>query len=178
VKTVHQELVLSAPDDLKAIAHPIRSRILQVLDDRPASAKQLSVLLGESHGKIGHHLGVLADRGLVAVVEERKVRALTEKLFGLTYQTLRVEFPEPSPLSIDRLGFLFGQAAREAAPATEQPFSPQGRLYSVRMSDDRAEEFARRLVALADEFADASGSGRMFGFAGAVYATNLPEDQP
>lgn len=170
--------MLTKPDDLKAIAHPVRSRILQVLDDRPASAKQLSVLLRESHGKIGHHLRVLADRGLVQVIEERKVRAMTEKLYGLTYERLRVEFPATSQDGGDRLRFLFGQAAREAARAEQQPFSPQGRLYSVRMPADRAAEFAQRLIALADEFADASGEGRMFGFAGAVYATNLPEEQP
>ena len=59
-----------------------RTKILQVLDDRPASAKQLSDLLNMSHGKIGHHLKVLERHGFVEVVETRQVRAMTEKLYA------------------------------------------------------------------------------------------------
>lgn len=175
--TLHKdrELVLTDAEQVKAIADTTRTRILQVLDDRPASAKQLAGLLGMTHGKVGHHLKVLERHGLVEVVEERQVRAMTEKLYGLTYDRLRIRLSGDA--ESDPLVFLFEQAARESAPAAEQPFSGGRRLYSVRMATARAAEFARQLESLADEFAEAEGDGPMFGFAGAVYRTSLPEDR-
>lgn len=120
-----------------------------------------------SHGKVGHHLKVLERAGLIEVIEERKVRALTERIFAPTFEYLRVELHAGG---VDRLSFLFQQAAREAAPAADQPFDPVGRLYSVKMSEQRAGEFSRRLVELADEFGDSEDEeGSLFGLAGAVY---------
>jgi DNA-binding transcriptional ArsR family regulator len=175
--TAHKEreLVLTGADQMKAIADPTRTKILQVLDDRPASAKQLAGLLDMTHGKVGHHLKVLARHHLIEVVEERPVRAMTEKLYGLTYDRLRIRLSDAH--EGDPWIFLFEQAAREVAPAAEQPFFEGKRLYSVRMPEGRAAEFAERLAALADEFAAAEGEGPMFGFAGAVYRTSIPAER-
>jgi DNA-binding transcriptional ArsR family regulator len=167
-----RELVLTGAEQVKAIADPTRSKILQVLDDRPASAKQLAGLLDMTHGKVGHHLKVLRRHGLVEIVEERPVRAVIEKLYGLTYDRLRIRLADHE--EGDPLAFLFEQAAREAAPAAEQSFSGGRRLYSVRMPEARAVEFAERLEQLADEFAASGGEGPVFGFAGAVYRTSIP----
>ena len=167
-----KELVLTRPEQMKAIADPTRTRILQVLEDRPASAKQLAGLLKMSHGKVGHHLKVLERHGLVEVVEERAVRALTEKLYGPTYDYLRVEMGERG--QADPLVFLFEQAAREAAPAAQQPFEGGRRIHATRMPVERAAEFARRLEELADEFDASGGEGPVFGFAAAVYRTTTP----
>lgn len=172
--TVHtaRELVVTDAAQLKALSDDTRTKILQVLDDRPASAKQLSELLEMSHGRIGHHLKVLEKHGFVEVVETRQVRAMTEKLYGPTFERLRVELAGAS--DTDRLGFLFAQAAREAAPAARQPFEEVGRLYSVRMPQERAAEFSRRLIELADEFGSVESEGPMFGFAGSVYLAEMP----
>jgi DNA-binding transcriptional ArsR family regulator len=162
-----RELVLTEATQLKAIAHPVRTRLLTALEGEPASAKQLSNALGLTHGNVGHHLKVLERAGLVEVVEERKVRALTERIFALTFDRLRIDIGDGG---LDKLHFLFEQAGREAAPQVEQPFDDQGRLYSVRMPEERAAEFAARLIQLGDEFASAGDDdGPAFGFAGAVY---------
>ena len=79
--TLHtRDLVMDSPDQLKAFADETRAKILRVLDDGPASAKQLSDLLKMSHGKVGHHMKVLREAGLIEVVEERPVRAVTERV--------------------------------------------------------------------------------------------------
>ncbi|MDH3540712.1 MAG: winged helix-turn-helix domain-containing protein [Acidimicrobiia bacterium] len=162
-----RELLLTEVSQLKAIADPVRTRLLNALGANPASAKQLSASLGLTHGNVGHHLKVLERAGLVAVVEERRVRALTERIFATTFDRLRIEVGGGG---LDKLRFLFEQAGREAAPQEEQPFSDQGRLYTVQMQQDRAAEFAARLIALGDEFATAGDDdGPAFGFAGAVY---------
>jgi DNA-binding transcriptional ArsR family regulator len=161
-----RELVLTEASQLKAIAHPVRTRLLTALEADPASAKQLSGSLGLTHGNVGHHLKVLERAGLVEVIEERKVRALTERIFAPAYDRLRIEVGESG---LDKLHFLFEQAGREAAPQSEQPFDDQGRLYAVQMPEDRAAEFAARLIELGDEFAASEDEGPTFGFAGAVY---------
>lgn len=175
--TVHTDrvLVLTGAEQLKAISDPTRTKILQVFDDRPASAKQLAGLLDMTHGKVGHHLKVLERHGLIEVVEERPVRAVTEKLYGLTYDRLRIRLADHS--DSDPLVFLFEQASREVAPMADQPFAQRRRLYSVRMPEARAAQFAMRFEALADEFAASNGEGPMFGLAVAVYRTSIPGGQ-
>lgn len=163
------ELVVRKPSQLKAIAHHVRTRILLELELQPQSAKELATALEMTHGRIDHHLGILEREGFVRVVEERPVRGVTERRFGPTFGRMRIDVPG-SPQ--DRLRFAFAQAAREAAPEGDQPFEDHVRIYSVRMPADRAAEFARRLVALADEFAAADGKdGIPVGLTAAVYAT-------
>ena len=163
-----RERTLSTPTELKAIADPTRTAILQVLDDRTASAKELSDWLSMTHGRIGHHLKVLESNGLVEVVRTQKVRALTEKFYGLTFTHLRIDMSGGA--DVNPLTFMFGQAIREAAPIEQQPFETFGRLYAIRMSEGRARQFQARLMQLADEFSESGEPGEpMFGFAGAVY---------
>ena len=163
------ELLVTRPSQLKAIAHDVRTRILLELELQPRSAKELATALDMTHGRIDHHLGILEREGFVRVVEERPIRGVTERRFGPTFSRMRIDVPG-SPQ--DRLRFAFAQAAREAAPARDQPFDDQVRVYSVRMPARRAAEFARRLVALADEFAAADDEeGIPVGLAAAVYAT-------
>lgn len=163
------ELVVRKPSQLKAIAHHVRTRVLLELELQPRSAKELATSLDMTHGRIDHHLGVLEREGFIRVVEERPVRGVTERRFGPTFSRLRVDVPGSRQ---DRLRFVFAQAAREAAPDDDQPFRDHARIYSVRMSAERAGEFAARLVALADEFAAADGEeGIPVGLTAAVYAT-------
>ena len=165
-------VVLTRPGQLKALGHPVRTAILAVLEDEPHSAKRLAERLRMTHGKIGHHLGILEREGLIEVVEEKQARGFVEKTFAPTYERLEVRVPGAEH---DRLTFMLHQAAREAAPADTQPLDPFGRIYSVRMPQERAGEFASRLVALADEFAATDdGAGERFGIVGAVYRIDLP----
>jgi DNA-binding transcriptional ArsR family regulator len=168
------DLVLDEPNQLKALADETRAKMLRILEDGPASAKQLSILLEMSHGKVGHHMKVLRDAGLIEVVEERPVRAVTERFYGLTYDRLRFAASED-----DRLGFLFAQASREARPASEQPFDPPGILLTVRMSDERAAEFHQRITELAEEFANSGevGADEVYGVAASVFVTDTPRTQ-
>ena len=162
------DLVLTRPSQLAAIGHPVRTRILLELELEPRSAKQLAAMLGMTHGRIDHHLGVLEREGFVSLVDERRVRGVVERTYAPAFTRMRVEVPGAP----DSLRFLFAQAAREAASSGEQPFEDNARLYSVRMPVARAAEFAGRLVALADEFAAADGDeGVPVGLAAAIYTT-------
>lgn len=137
------------------------------------SAKGLAERFDMSHGKVGYHLGVLSDAGLVEVTEARPVRAVVEKFYRTTYDYLHIDAGPGD--EHDPLKFMLRQAAMEALPYDQQPFTPLGRFYSTRIDPERAEQFAERLVALADEFAAIDDAdGRTFGLIGAVYQVDVP----
>jgi len=57
---------------LKALAHPLRMRLLAALrNDGPATATTLGRRLGENSGATSYHLRVLADHGFVTEDRER-----------------------------------------------------------------------------------------------------------
>jgi DNA-binding transcriptional ArsR family regulator len=57
--------------ELRALAHPLRLRLLEVLREGPATASQLGRALGESSGATSYHLRVLARAGRVEEEVER-----------------------------------------------------------------------------------------------------------
>jgi DNA-binding transcriptional ArsR family regulator len=64
--------VRATPEQLRAIVHPLRMRILDALrDEGPSTATRLGTLLGESSGATSYHLRVLAEAGVVEEDPER-----------------------------------------------------------------------------------------------------------
>jgi DNA-binding transcriptional ArsR family regulator len=164
-------LDIDSQQRLKALGDDTRARILGILGDRPSSAKEISGLLEMTHGKVGHHMNVLHEAGLIEVVEERRVRAMTEKLYGPTFERLTFSVP-----GADRLQFTLGQIAREARPSSEQPFEPPAMFITVRMTEERARAFHARCRELMEEFADSGDpdSTNVFGLATSVFLTGTP----
>ena len=173
------------PGHFRAFADPTRQRIVVLLDERAATTKQLSEALGLSPGTVAHHLKVLAEAGLIRVVRTRQVRAITEKYYGNTYRRVtftgrnfswREELPEVDPM------FMFQQAINEYDASAlyeekgEGDVTPMSSLAHARVPAARAEEFAKRMVELAEEFEGEPVPGeRVYAFAAAVFRTNLPE---
>ncbi|WP_454859903.1 ArsR/SmtB family transcription factor [Promicromonospora soli] len=59
-----------SPEALRALAHPLRIRILDLLPSRgPLTASRLGEIVGESSGSTSYHLRQLAKHGLVREVE-------------------------------------------------------------------------------------------------------------
>ena len=52
-------------DQLRALSHPLRLRMLEVLREGPATASALGRRLGESSGATSYHLRALAKAGVV-----------------------------------------------------------------------------------------------------------------
>lgn len=59
---------------LRALAHPLRLQLLQVLHEGPATASQLGRRLGESSGATSYHLRALHRAGMVEEAEQRNAR--------------------------------------------------------------------------------------------------------
>lgn len=66
------EIDLADPQVLRALAHPARLRILDVVRDRQsATATQVSAALGESVASCSYHLRILAKYGFIRPAEHR-----------------------------------------------------------------------------------------------------------
>src|SRR5438552_2467775 len=76
-------LHVSTPEQFKALAHPLRHRLLFALA-RPATLGQLAAALGSRKGNIAYHLKVLWEAGMVRVVSTRAVRGGTEQYYQRT----------------------------------------------------------------------------------------------
>jgi DNA-binding transcriptional ArsR family regulator len=60
-------------EELKALAHPLRVRMLEALaDDGPATASGLAERFGESSGATSYHLRQLARHGFIEEDEQRR----------------------------------------------------------------------------------------------------------
>lgn len=66
------------PRLVKAMSHPLRVRILAMLDERQASPNQLSGWLGASLGTVAYHVRTLVELGLIELVDETRVRGAVE----------------------------------------------------------------------------------------------------
>src|SRR5436309_4444609 len=62
------------PRVVKALAHPVRVRILSALERRQASPNELDAELGVPLGTVSYHVRRLADVGLIKLVEEARRR--------------------------------------------------------------------------------------------------------
>ena len=66
------------PRYVKAMSHPLRVRIMAMLDERQASPNQLAGWLGASLGTVAYHVRTLLQLGLVELVDETRVRGAVE----------------------------------------------------------------------------------------------------
>lgn len=76
------------PRLIKAIAHPLRHRILLALGEGVASPKQIAGELGESLGRVGHHVRVLRRIGAIELVDTRQRRGAVEHFYRATVRPL------------------------------------------------------------------------------------------
>ncbi len=168
-------MALTKPAQVKAIGHPLRTTILQLLHERAASVTELAVAVGRPKSTVAHHVDVLTRTGLLQVVRTRKVRAIEERFYGRTARMFYVA-AEPSATGEVMPGDFndFDVAARESVEAFEH-----GKLWGfirhARISQEQASQFWDRMAELVDEFDRMPRSGEtMYGFAIGIYPTNHP----
>ena len=85
--------VINTLQQFKAINDPVRSRILGIIQNQPATAKQIANRLGATPGAIGHHLHVLEAAGLAQVVARRITRGIVTSYYTRTARIFNFEFP-------------------------------------------------------------------------------------
>ena len=174
-------LEITTEQQLKAFGDPLRTRILGIIQNQPATAKQIADRLGYSPGTIGHHLQVLEEAGLAKVVARRLVRGIVAKYYTRTARifnfTLSKEIRGATTPSFDILShvrdeFIEAEAARpEMTEAEEKELPCDSGFPHARISPERAREFQERLSALVNEFLQepVDPHGQVYGFGYAFF---------
>jgi DNA-binding transcriptional ArsR family regulator len=66
---------------VRALAHPLRVRILRILDEKTASPRELAEQLGAPLGNVSYHVRTLAQLGLIKLVRRRQRRGAVEHYY-------------------------------------------------------------------------------------------------
>jgi DNA-binding transcriptional ArsR family regulator len=180
---LEDSVVADRPDQLKALADPLRSHILDLVLERAMSVTDLAATLGRPKSTVAHHVDVLVDAGLLAVVRTRQVRAVTERFYGRTGRTIIITHDgadradgtdEAEPLPFVR------EAEREVDREVWKALGASTfTLRHARIPIERAAEFAERALALAVEFTELPRDGDLeFGFLVGLYPTTRRTVRP
>jgi DNA-binding transcriptional ArsR family regulator len=166
-----EDVEVSTPAQLRAMADPLRGTLLDLLLERAATVSELASAVGRPKSTVAHHVNVLVDAGMLQVVRTRRVRAIEERFYGRTARLFRVGvINHPEALGVNPLSV----AAAEAVPAHEAD-DLRATLRHARIPAERAREFWERVVALAQDFAKLPRSGdTVYGFAVGLYPTDHP----
>lgn len=147
---------VSEPRQLKAIADPLRNRILHILAEREATNQQLSVALGEPQAKVLHHVRVLLNADLIRMVDQRIRGGNVEKYYRATARLYGFR-PEPADaatfagtIAVSGLESVMQEIRASLETWPDQPLYWEGRR--ARISPGRLAEFNDRMLELISEY--------------------------
>jgi len=125
--------LMDEPDRLRVALTPIRRRLLVRLRE-PASAVQLATELELPRQRVGYHLRMLEEAGLIELVEERPRRGFVERVMRVTANAFLVD---PGVLT---------SSDEEETGGTGETSGGEG-------GDDGAAEVAEGFCRVADQYA-------------------------
>jgi DNA-binding transcriptional ArsR family regulator len=164
--------IVSSPQELRAMADPLRGTLLDLLLERAATVSELAAAVGRPKSTIAHHVGVLVDAGMLKVVRTRRVRAIDERFYGRTARIFYVGVIRPEDVGI--LSNYLSVAAAESGPAADAD-DLRAMLRHARIPRERAAEFWERVFQLTHEFMRLPRSGdTVYGFVVGLYPTKYP----
>lgn len=143
-------------EQMRALSHPLRVRLLELFGECPRTTKQAAEALGESPTKLYHHVAALERAGLVRLRETRQNRGTTEKYFEVAQSQLLAKTDDAALLRDEAtqaaIGVvLFDQAREELVRALSSSPRP-GTVVAVRgilrLSRAEAKRLKKELVAL------------------------------
>ncbi len=171
--------VVASTAELKALFHPLRDTVLDLLLERAASVAELAAAVGRPKSTVAYHVDVLLAADLVRVVRTRRVRAIDERFYGRTARVFYVG--QVRPEQVADMTNLLADAAAESLPA-HQADTLRAIHRHARIPRERAAEFWDRVFALTREFsALPRGGDTSYAFVAGLYPTDfpsLPEPEP
>jgi DNA-binding transcriptional ArsR family regulator len=165
-------LVVREPEQLRALADDLRSRIVVLLRDRAHSTTELAEKLGLPKGTVGHHVKVLEKAGLIQVVRTRQVRAMTERYYGRAARLFLFKSTDTDGEDVRNVAAAsLRRVAEEMLPFGEDDGRTTFAVVRANLSDADARRLSRRLEKLIDDFraADTPGGANAYGFGAAIY---------
>ena len=95
--------------DLRALAHPLRLRMMELFAESPKTTKQVAELLDQPPTRLYHHVAALERAGLLVLTERRQNRGAVEKWYTSAAQQIQAGVRQKSDAA---------RAARRAVAAT------------------------------------------------------------
>jgi DNA-binding transcriptional ArsR family regulator len=168
-------LVVTAPEQLRALADPLHGTLLELLLERAATVTELAQAVERPKSTVAYHVNLLVEAGLLRVVRTRRVRAIEERFYGRvarTYYIGALNRPEDRQLvaGINALT----EAAAESAPAHAAD-DLRCTLVHARIPREEVRNFWAEVQDLARRFAQIPRSGdQVYGFVAGLYPTDAP----
>jgi DNA-binding transcriptional ArsR family regulator len=159
-------LVLNSPEQFKALGHPLRHQLINVLRQRPATLGQLATALESTKGTIGYHVKMLVDAGLLRPAQTRTVRGGTEQYFEPVGSGYRPELPGTGAAR-----FLVNAALAEMVPGEPE----ETMLTHLRLTPGQARNLIARLADIAHERPAEEHPSEPYGLLLSVYRTDVPQ---
>ena len=164
-ETIHAD----SPARLKAASHPLRTLILDLVLERAMTVTELAERVRKPRGAVAHHVDVLVDAGLLKVTSTRRVRAIDERFYGRTANT--IVFPD----STTDGDLPFVADARAEADLSDPHCAGGFTFRHARIPAELADEFAERIMQLAKEFTRLPrGGSQEYAFLAGVFPTKRP----
>lgn len=165
--------VIRSERQLKAVAEPLRLRLLLAFAGRPRTIKEVARELGERQGRLYHHVEVLEKAGMLEIASTRPVRGAIERSYvavatrfsvdqSLLMPPLAGGAPDPatlllisSALADTREGLIRSFAGKEGLEAHEKPYLKVRKLDSTRREIEEVREKIEELIQLIHAQAEA-----------------------
>ncbi len=196
-----EELVVGSLETLRAIADPLRIRVLEAFAKAPRTVKQAAADLKLPPTKLYYHVNVLEEHGLLRVVGTRVVSGIIEKSYRTAAKRIHsdsrlfaLEAEERSQVPDALLGAVLDTTRADLkreieagrldpapdAPITRSAFIARGLRP---LPPDQARELTLRLSHLLDEFAaseaDEGGENQVYSLTLVLFpmAQSLPVEE-
>ncbi|MGB3187782.1 MAG: helix-turn-helix domain-containing protein [Ornithinimicrobium sp.] len=164
--------IVTSTEELKAMFHPLRGVLLDLLLERAATVKELAVAVKRPPSTVAYHIGVLRDAGLLKVVRTRKVRSIDERFYGRAARIFYVGEIQPGQLGT--ISNALAVAASESGPAHDVD-DLRAILRHARIPNERAAEFWEAVLDLARQFSSLPREGDIaYGFIAGLYPSDHP----
>jgi DNA-binding transcriptional ArsR family regulator len=148
--------------ELRALAHPLRLRMMELFAEAPRTTLQVAELLGQPPTRLYHHVKALERAGLVRVRETRRVRGTVERWYEAPARLVSASLePGSGAPPAGLAAAMVDQARREAVSALAVPGGEPPLV--ARMMTVGSPRFIaavrRRIAALLEELRTAGDEG-------------------
>jgi DNA-binding transcriptional ArsR family regulator len=138
-------------EEAKALAHPLRIRILRLCGQQELTNKQLADRLGRDPATVHYHVRQLAEAGLLEPAPARTgASGALEKPYRSTDRSWWLDNPLADAGADAKFAPIeaFWEELREAGPESVQTFA----RFALHLSPEDVEALDRRILAVLDEY--------------------------
>ena len=168
-------VVVTAPEQLRALADPLRTTLLELVLERAATVTEMARAVDRPKSTIAYHVNLLVDARLLRVVRTRRVRAIEERYYGRVARTLYIGVlsrPEDKQVVAAINGVAEAAAESAAAHAADEL---RCLLVHARIPIEEVRNFWSQVQEVARRFGQIPRAGdQAYGFVAGLYPTDAP----